>query len=189
MVFTVTNPAYLKLPYGKRPDSGPITQYWISIKMKETKDAIMRQREKEETALFYIGWSLLFIGGILWLMYQLFPVPFSTLLLPCLVNSTLGLYCPGCGGTRAVAALLHGDLVTSFICHPLVPYTAIGGGWFLLSQSVERISRHKIKIGLKYRDGYIWAALGILIINFIIKNLLLIIWDIDLLKGITSNLS
>ena len=25
MVFTVTNPAYLKLPYGKRPDSGPIT--------------------------------------------------------------------------------------------------------------------------------------------------------------------
>lgn len=148
----------------------------------------MRQREKEETALFYIGWSLLFIGGILWLMYQLFPVPFSTLLLPCLVNSTLGLYCPGCGGTRAVAALLHGDLVTSFICHPLVPYAAIGGGWFLLSQSVERISRHKIKIGLKYRDGYIWAALGILIINFIIKNLLLIIWDIDLLKGITLNL-
>ena len=25
MVFTVTNPVYLKLPYGKRPDSGPIT--------------------------------------------------------------------------------------------------------------------------------------------------------------------
>ena len=24
-VFTVTNPAYLKLPYGKRPDSDPIT--------------------------------------------------------------------------------------------------------------------------------------------------------------------
>jgi len=25
MVFTVTNPAYLKLPYGKRPDSDPST--------------------------------------------------------------------------------------------------------------------------------------------------------------------
>lgn len=25
MVSTVTNPVYLKLPYGKRPDSGPIT--------------------------------------------------------------------------------------------------------------------------------------------------------------------
>ncbi len=87
-----------------------------------------------------------------------------------------------------MAALLHGDLITSFLCHPLVPYAAIGGGWFLLSQSVERLSRHRMKIGLKYRDSYIWAALGILIINLVIKNLLLVIWGIDLLEGISLNL-
>ena len=45
-----------------------------------------------------------------------------------------------------------------------------------------------MKIGLKYRDSYIWAALGILIINFVIKNLLLVIWGIDLLEGISLNL-
>lgn len=143
----------------------------------------MRQREKEETALFYIGWSLLFISAVLWMLYQLFPIPFSKLALPCLFNSISGMYCPGCGGTRAVSALLHGKIVSSFICHPLVPYAAIVGGWFLISQSIQRISRHTIKIGMKYRDIYIWLALGIVVINFIVKNILLMVWKIDLLKN------
>ena len=153
----------------------------------ELGDDFMRQREKEETALFYIGWSLVFIASVLALIYKLFPLPLSKLLLPCLVNSTLGIYCPGCGGTRAVWALFHGKIVRSFFFHPLVIYTAAAGGWFLISQSIERISRHRIKIGMKYRDIYIWAALAIVIINFIIKNLLLIVWNIDLLES--ANLS
>lgn len=148
----------------------------------------MRQREKEETALFYIGWALVFLACALVLLYQLFPIPFSKLLLPCLVNSMFGIYCPGCGGTRAVWALMHGKFLTSFICHPLVVYAAVFGGWFLISQSIERISRRRIKIGMKYRDIYIWAALGIVAANFIIKNLLLCIWNIDLLKNVNFSL-
>ena len=31
----------------------------------------------------------------------------------CLFHEWTGLYCPGCGGTRALYALLHGDLKTS----------------------------------------------------------------------------
>ena len=60
----------------------------------------------------------------------------------------------------------------------------IVGGWFLASQTLERASRHRIKIGMHYRDGYVWAALAIVAANFLVKNLLLL-WDIDLLKGIT----
>ena len=37
---------------------------------------------------------------------------------------------------------------------------------------------------MRYRDGYIWAALGIVIVHFIVRNLLLIVWDIDLLEHI-----
>ncbi len=145
----------------------------------------MRQQEKEETALFYVGWALLAMTGIIWVLLKLFPIPFHKLLLPCAVQTLLGIYCPGCGGTRAVSALLHGDFLTSFLCHPLVPYTAAAGGWFLISQTIERLTRHRIKIGLKYRDGYVWAALVIVAVNFLIKNLLLIVWHIDLLEGIS----
>lgn len=142
----------------------------------------MRQQEKEETALFYVGWALVAIIGCIWIFYRLFPIPFHKLLLPCVVQSTFGIYCPGCGGTRAVSAFLHGNFLASFICHPLVLYTAIVGGWFLISQTIERASKHRFKVGLKYKDSYIWTALVIVVLNFIIKNLLLIIWHIDLLK-------
>lgn len=144
----------------------------------------MRNRKKEETALFVTGWSLVFVAGILFLLYKLLPLPYDKLMVPCIFYSAFGLYCPGCGGTRAVFALLHGQILTSFICHPLVLYTAVLGGWFLISQSIERISRHRVKIGMRYRDGYIWAALGIVIVHFIVRNLLLIVWDIDLLEHI-----
>ena len=143
----------------------------------------MRQREKEETALFYTGWALVLILCLLGILWQLFPLPFSRLMLPCVVQSVLGVYCPGCGGTRAVAALLRGDFAGSFICHPLVLYTAAVGGWFLASQTIERVSRHRIRIGMRYRDGYVWAALGIVVVNFVVKNLLLILWDVDLLEN------
>lgn len=43
---------------------------------------------------------------------------------PCLFHLMTGLYCPGCGGTRAVRALLRGDLAMSFQYHPLVLYMA-----------------------------------------------------------------
>ena len=142
----------------------------------------MRQREKEETALFYTGWALCLILCVLGILWRLFPLPFSKLILPCVVQAALGIYCPGCGGTRAVASLLRGDFLGSFICHPLVLYTAATGGWFLLSQTIERGSGHRIKIGMRYRDGYVWAALGIVVVNFAVKNLLLVVWGIDLLE-------
>ena len=33
---------------------------------------------------------------------------------PCAFNKLTGLYCPGCGNTRALAALVHGDIVDCF---------------------------------------------------------------------------
>lgn len=51
--------------------------------------------------------------------------------LPCLFHEMTGLPCPGCGMTRAIVALLHGDLAQAFTHHPLgVPVAAI---WLLLA--------------------------------------------------------
>jgi len=50
---------------------------------------------------------------------------------PCLFHEVSGLPCPGCGMTRALAALLQGDLARSFALHPLaLPVLA---GWLLLA--------------------------------------------------------
>lgn len=56
--------------------------------------------------------------GLLALVYLAEPGSFS--LLPrCLFHQLTGLYCPGCGSTRAVHLLLHGEFLASFRMNPL----------------------------------------------------------------------
>lgn len=88
----------------------------------------------------------------------------------------------GCGGTRATFALLHGHLIRSFVLHPFVPYTAILGGWFMLSQTLQRISRGRLHIGMHFRPLYMWLALALIVVNCIVKNMLILFCGIHLLK-------
>ncbi|MCW5962647.1 MAG: DUF2752 domain-containing protein [Bryobacterales bacterium] len=49
------------------------------------------------------------ISGALGLLYW-FPPATSWFYPPCMIRAASGLYCPGCGATRALHSLLHGDL-------------------------------------------------------------------------------
>ena len=51
----------------------------------------------------------------------------------CLTRRILGLPCPGCGLTRGVAHLLHGNLAKAMTFHPLAPLVAAdaAAGWGL----------------------------------------------------------
>lgn len=46
----------------------------------------------------------------LWLVYIYDPSRVQVLP-PCIFHSVTGLYCPGCGSTRAMHALLHGNII------------------------------------------------------------------------------
>ena len=99
----------------------------------------------------------------------------------CVLHNLTGYYCPGCGGTRAIHALLHGHIVRSFFYHPIVVYTAVFFGWFMLSQTIEKASRGRLAIGMHYRDIYLWIALAIVLLNWLVKNLFLAVFGIALL--------
>ncbi len=91
----------------------------------------------------------------------------------CTFYRVMGYYCPGCGGTRAVFALFRGEIWEAFMFHPFVPYIGVVGGWFMISQTIERISMGKIKIAMHFRMIYVWAAIIIIFANFIWKNAVL----------------
>jgi len=38
----------------------------------------------------------------------------------CILNEKLGMYCPGCGGTRAWRALFDGDFIGAFLYNPFL---------------------------------------------------------------------
>lgn len=144
---------------------------------------INREEQKKTEQVFYIiGACGLGFALILYLLYQIMPVHLEKFFMPCMFKTVTGLYCPGCGGTRAAAALFKGKFLLSFLYHPIVPYTAVIYIWYMFSHSLERLSRGKIKAGMSYRDAYLWIALGLVAGNFLVKNLVLLACRQDILQ-------
>lgn len=105
---------------------------------------------------------------------------------PCLFHLATGYYCPGCGGTRAIASLLHGQLFRSFLYHPVILYTA-----FLLLRGLVFSILEFAKSG---RFSWTWSGklkkydifwlLFLTMAHFLILNALKAFFDLDLLEQI-----
>lgn len=136
-----------------------------------------RQRSLEDQ-LYIVGWIFLLVGfvGILIYIYVIVPRLDGY---TCVIYRLFGCYCPGCGGTRAVNALLHGHLLTATWYHPLVTYTAIVFAGFMLTQTFARLHIGRIR-GWKFHEWHLYLAVVILIGNFILKNVLLLGFHISL---------
>lgn len=112
--------------------------------------------------------------------------------LPCLFQMITGLYCPGCGGTRAALSLLHGQILRSLLYNPIPSYLLFGGAWcagaVLLEQ--KRGGRKKGEGHGNEESGeaflprpirqYLWILLAVTAVSFLLKNFLLIGFGIDL---------
>ena len=42
----------------------------------------------------------------------------------------------------------------------------------MITQSVQRLSQGKLRVGMRYRNRLVWIAVALIIGNFIVKNLL-----------------
>ena len=92
----------------------------------------------------------------------------------CAFRRVTGLYCPGCGGTRALAELSHGHLIGSFLCHPLVIYLPLA----LLILCLATLLRQLMKKQRKRTIGQLLTvllmlALMLLLAHCLIENMLL----------------
>lgn len=84
--------------------------------------------------------------------------------------SKTGLYCPGCGGTRAVKCLLKGDLIRSFLYHPFVPYCAI---MYIVFMVYEFLKKHfKCFKKVFPVEIVIYVGVGVLLLQWVIKVIL-----------------
>lgn len=135
-------------------------------------------RKTLEDELFRIGLTALAAVMALAVLYvcvlQKFIPP-----IPCFINAVLGIYCPGCGGTRALLSLLHGHFLKALWYHPFVPYFIFIYAGFLLTQGLHRLGLKKVR-AWKFHNWYLWVGLGILIVNFAVKNILRLQFGISL---------
>ena len=138
----------------------------------------MHRKITIEQGLYLTGLLVLIIGLPLTLLYLkniqtgIYP--------PCLLNAYLGIYCPGCGGSRAVKELFTGNILASLYYHPLVPYAAGIYLFFMGSWTLSYLSKGRIR-GIKFHNWFLYGALAVIGGNFLLKNLLRLIWGITLL--------
>jgi hypothetical protein len=78
----------------------------------------------------------------------------------CPLHRLSGLYCPGCGTTRALHALLHGNLEAALRLNPLT--------MLLLPVIVYLVVRRN---QTAVRPVWIWSMLGLLIAFGVLRNL------------------
>ncbi len=69
--------------------------------------------------LFLLVVALPFASAVTLYFISLFVIKYIQLP-PCIFHLTTGLYCPGCGSTRSVIALVHGDIILSLRQNPIV---------------------------------------------------------------------
>ncbi len=116
--------------------------------------------------------------GLCCLYFALVP-KFPFLSVGCPVQRIFCLYCPGCGGTRAVKALLRGDLLTSVQSNPVV----IWGVALCIWQYIRMVRGylHRDRACLRI-PAWSWISLIVVILGFfVVRNLLLVFAGYDYL--------
>lgn len=140
-------------------------------------------KEKKSYEICQISWCVIALAILLGYAMCRKGIRLETvtqLLPPCFFYSLTGLYCPGCGGTRAVLELLHGHVLLSLWYHPIVVYAAGLYSWYLLTNTIEWMSHGRLSIGIRYHRWYGIVAVILVIANCILRNIVLIVFHITL---------
>lgn len=91
----------------------------------------------------------------------------------CAFYQKTGLYCAGCGGTRAVISLLHGKVIQSFFYHPAVLYFVVN---YVIFMSYEFVKKHFHLFRREFPVEFmIYIGVVVLLLQWIIKVILQII--------------
>ncbi len=128
--------------------------------------------------LFGVINGLILLAAPLYVIYtewfvRLFPALFTE----CACLRFFYLYCPGCGGTRAVGALLRGDVADSFLLNPLVPIAAVLFIYYDIRAALAICRKDPLAVN---PHPAVWIGFCLLILLLAVgRNIAAIYWGID----------
>jgi hypothetical protein len=99
----------------------------------------------------------------------------------CLFYRAFGFYCPGCGGSRSLAALLSFKFIRSFVFYPPLLIAAFYVLVFDIKVLVATVKKIPFKAN-KLLASSPFVIMGAVVIHFILRLALLKIFDIDLIQ-------
>lgn len=150
---------------------------------KEKKIKNNQMREEEYKVLHRDFWIINIsglIGGLVMFVALLLQRYGMIPMLPCALHDIMHLYCPGCGGTRALFAMLHGHLWQSFCYNPALLLGTLLILYYELGVIVTLVKKNGKCY--YYRKGTIvYLYLIFLGVFTIVRNVLLVACKIDML--------
>lgn len=138
-----------------------------------------KKKEKQEKEIYVCG--LILLGLLIFWLAAEHILSLQISFPPCIFHSLTGLYCPGCGGTRACRLLLSGHIFQSFLYHPGVVLAAAIYVWFMISHTIEIISKGRLQVGLHYTDKFLYLEAGMIILQCLVKNVVKLLWGTGIL--------
>lgn len=137
----------------------PVLQDRSPINLQEQKSALQK----------YGVWAFAFVvAAMAILLWQFDPNQAGNPLPPCPFHWLTGWYCPGCGATRAMHALLHGDIAKAFAMNPLL-VLALPLVLLLLLHRLRALPEKLRSTALFFSDARPWAL--IIILYAVLRNL------------------
>lgn len=97
-------------------------------------------------------------GAGVWVLRRFDPNAADSPLPGCLFYHLTGLYCPGCGMTRALHALVHGDPVQMLAMNPLLPVLMIALPLLIVQSLGYRLPLPR-RMTARLTDGKFWLVL------------------------------
>lgn len=88
---------------------------------------------------------------------------------PCPFHAITGLWCPGCGTTRAMHALVHGDLAAAFGFNPLMVLALPYLGYSAASYAIPGLGGRSLT-SLLASPRFAWLALWTVLLYWLLRN-------------------
>jgi hypothetical protein len=111
-------------------------------------------------------WATLAIGATYLFLFE----PGKTGFFPiCPFRAITGFTCPGCGSTRGLHRLLHGDVVAAFELNPLLILSLPFLVYALLRYTNAALRDQPLK-GNQLNAKYIWLLFGVIMFFWIYRN-------------------
>lgn len=97
----------------------------------------------------------------------------------CWIWSNWGVYCPGCGGTRALEALASGHILQALRYHAALVLTLALAAGYLLSQTIWRLRGHRGWV-LHYDPHWPRMLVALFLAHGVIRNFLWLCFGIPI---------
>jgi hypothetical protein len=87
---------------------------------------------------------------------------------PCPFYTTFNLYCPACGNTRSLEALLRGEFIAALRYNITIPFLVLLAAAFLTELIFRAFGKRMVIVPRK--NAFLFGVIGFFLVYYVVRN-------------------